>query len=99
MRIRALPGRSPMTIEQLAADDATGREALIRRETVRLVGIAKSGHYTSVFSCAELLAFLYSVVLRLSEHPDWANRDRLILSNGHCALGTYPLLAERGYIA
>jgi transketolase len=87
-----------MAIEQLAPDDATGRAALVRRETVRLVGIAKSGHYTSVFSCAEILGVLYSGVLRLSEDPDWEDRDRLILSKGHCAVGVYPLLAERGYI-
>jgi transketolase len=88
-----------MAIDQLAADDATGRAALVRRETIRLVGIAKSGHYTSVFSCAEILGVLYSGVLRLSEDPDWPERDRLILSKGHCAVGVYPLLAERGYIA
>jgi len=87
-----------MAIEQLAPDDARGRAALVRRETVRLVGVAKSGHYTSVFSCAEILGVLYSGVLRLSEDPDWEERDRLILSKGHCAVGLYPLLAERGYI-
>jgi transketolase len=88
-----------MAIERLAPDDARGRAALVRRETVRLVGIAKSGHYTSVFSCAEILGVLYSGVLRLSEDPDWPDRDRLILSKGHVAVGLYPLLAERGYIA
>jgi transketolase len=88
-----------MTIEELASDDAAGRAAMVRRETVRLVGIAKSGHYSSVFSCAEILGVLYSGVLRLSEDPDWPDRDRLILSKGHVAVGLYPLLAERGYIA
>jgi transketolase len=87
-----------MAIEQLAPDDATGRAALVRRETIRLVGIAKSGHYTSVFSSAEILGVLYSGVLRLSEDPDWEDRDRLVLSKGHVAVGVYPLLAERGYI-
>jgi transketolase len=88
-----------MAIEQLAPDDARGRAALVRSETVRLVGVAKSGHYSSVFSCAEILGVLYSGVLRLSEDPDWPERDRLILSKGHVAVGVYPLLAERGYIA
>ena len=70
----------------------------IRTETVRLIGIAKSGHYTSVFSCAEILAALYSGVMRLGDDPDAGpSRDRLILSKGHCAVGVYPLLAERGY--
>jgi len=70
---------------------------VVRRETIRLVGIAKSGHYTSVFSCAEILGALYGGFLRLAEDPDWAERDRLVLSKGHMAVGVYPLLAERGY--
>jgi transketolase len=69
----------------------------IRVETIRLIGIAKSGHFTSVFSCAEILAALYSSVMRLSDDPTWSERDRLVLSKGHCAVGVYPVLAERGY--
>jgi Transketolase, thiamine diphosphate binding domain len=55
------------------------RAAIVRRETVRLVGIAKSGHYSSVFSCAEIMGALYSGVMRLAEDPEWPERDRLIL--------------------
>jgi len=88
--------QQPRTVRR---SDITERAALIRRETIRLIGIAKSGHYTSVFSCAELLAALYSGGMRLGEDPDWADRDRLVLSKGHCAVGVYPLLAERGWIA
>ncbi len=73
------------------------RAAMIRRETIRLVSIAKSGHYTSVFSCAEILSALYSGVMRIAEDPEWPERDRLILSKGHAAVGLYPLLAEKGY--
>jgi transketolase len=73
------------------------RAAMVRRETIRLVGIAGSGHYSSVFSCAEILAALYSGVMRIAEDPEWPERDRLILSKGHVAVGLYPLLAERGY--
>jgi transketolase len=69
----------------------------IRTETIRLIGIAKSGHFTSVFSCAEILAALYAGVMRLNDDPDWPERDRLILSKGHCAVGVYPVLARRGY--
>jgi transketolase len=63
------------------------RAALVRRETIRLVGIAKSGHYSSVFSCAEILGALYSGVMRIAEDPEWPERDRLILSKGHVADG------------
>lgn len=92
--------------EAVAVTDLTGataeirrRAALIRRETIRLIEVAKSGHYTSVFSAAEILATLYSGVMRVNQDPDWPERDRLILSKGHVAVGVYPLLAELGYIS
>ena len=78
-------------------EEAARLADVVRRETIRLVGIAKSGHYTSVFSCAEILGALYGGFLRLAEDPDWPERDRLVLSKGHMAVGVYPLLAERGY--
>jgi transketolase len=79
---------------------ATLREKakLCRRETIRLVAIAKSGHYGSVFSSAEILAVLYYHVLRIDpQHPAWPERDRFILSKGHVAVGLYPLLANLGF--
>jgi transketolase len=88
--------------ESLADEDLLAeirrRAVLIRRETIRLIEIAGSGHYTSVYSAAEILATLYSGVMRLADDPSWPERDRLILSKGHVAVGVYPLLAERGYI-
>jgi transketolase len=79
---------------------ATLREKakLSRKETIRLVGIAKSGHYGSVFSAAEIFATLYYHVLRYdARRPDWPDRDRFILSKGHAAVGLYPLLADVGF--
>jgi len=73
------------------------RANFIRTETVRLIQIAKSGHYSSVFSAAEILATLYYHTMRLSSDPKWPHRDRLVLSKGHVAVGVYPLLADLGY--
>lgn len=73
------------------------RAAWIRTETVRLIEIAKSGHYTSVFSAAEIFSALYYHTMRINEDPKWQDRDRLILSKGHCAVGVYPILADKGY--
>ncbi len=73
------------------------RAQWIRTETVRLIEIAKSGHYTSVFSAAEIFAALYYHTMRLTDDPKWPDRDRLILSKGHCAVGVYPILADKGY--
>jgi transketolase len=70
----------------------------IRLETIRLVEIAKSGHYSSVFSCAELFSVLYYRTLRLDPlNPQWADRDRFLLGKGHAAIGQYPILADLGY--
>lgn len=73
------------------------RAQFIRTETVRLIQIAKSGHYSSVFSSAEILATLYYHTMHLSSDPKWPDRDRLILSKGHVAVGVYPILVDLGY--
>lgn len=91
-----MSGDGPLRADKVA--EVRARANLIRRETIRLIDVAGSGHYTSVYSAAEVLATLYSGVMRLAEDPDWPERDRLILSKGHVAVGVYPLLAERGYI-
>lgn len=79
-------------------DAISQRADWIRLETIRLVDIAKSGHYSSVFSCAELLATLYYHTLRLKPtDPKWGLRDRFLLGKGHVAIGVYPILADLGY--
>jgi transketolase len=75
------------------------RAKFVRTETVRLVDIAKTGHYASAFSCAEIFAVLYYDILNLREgEPDWPARDRLLLGKGHAAVGQYPLLADWGFL-
>lgn len=70
----------------------------IRTETVRLSRIAGAGHYSSTFSCAELLATLYYDQMRLEPgQPDWPERDRFVMSKGHAAIGLYPVLADLGF--
>lgn len=70
----------------------------VRLETVRLTSISKSGHYTSVFSCAEILSVLYYHAMSIDpDNPKWEDRDRLVLSKGHAAIGLYPLLADKGF--
>lgn len=79
-------------------DEIRDRADWIRLETIRLVEVAKSGHYSSVFSCAEILATLYYHTLRLDpSDPLWPDRDRLVLGKGHVAIGQYPILADLGY--
>lgn len=71
----------------------------IRLETIRLIEIAKVGHYSSVFSCAEIFASLYYDVMTLRQgEPDWAERDRFLMGKGHAAVGLFPILADHGFI-
>ncbi len=72
----------------------------IRRHVVTMTSAARSSHVGTSLSAAELLAVLYAGVLRIDPaRPDWADRDRFVLSKGHGAAGLYAVLAERGFFA
>lgn len=75
------------------------RAQFVRLETIRLIEIAKVGHYSSVFSAAEIFAALYYDVMTLKQgEPDWPDRDRFLMGKGHVAVGLFPILADLGYI-
>lgn len=74
------------------------RARFIRLETIRLISIAKVGHYTSVFSCAEIFSALYYDVMRVRKgEPGWTDRDRFLMGKGHAAVGLFPILADLGF--
>ncbi len=59
---------------------------------------AKSGHPGGSLSIADILTYLYFEEMNVNPaDPDWAERDRFVLSKGHCAPAYYAVLAERGY--
>ncbi|MFZ5813954.1 MAG: transketolase [Bacillota bacterium] len=71
----------------------------VRAHVIRVVREVGGGHIGGPLSAADLLAALYFHQLRIRpEQPDWPERDRFILSKGHCALALYATLAERGYL-
>ena len=71
------------------------RAQFIRLETIRLIDIAKTGHYTSVFSAAEMFSALYYDVMNLRKgQPDWDGRDRFTIGKGHAAVGLFPIYAD-----
>jgi transketolase len=83
-----------------SVEELTERARFIRREVIRLISIAKVGHYASAFSCTEILAVLYYAVMRLrAGEPDWPDRDRFMFGKGHAAVAQYPILAEYGFIS
>lgn len=74
------------------------RARFVRLETLRLISIAKVGHYSSVFSCAEIFASLYYDVMSLRRgDPAWPDRDRFLMGKGHAAVGLFPILADLGF--
>jgi transketolase len=92
---------APVTLErgrQVMDAELVRRADWIRLRTVNLIAQAGLGHYSSTFSCAEIVATLYYHVLRLRPgEPDWPDRDRFLLGKGHVATGLWPVLADLGY--
>ncbi len=85
---------------------AEEREALLRefaRElrvcVLNVIQGAGLGHVGGDFSVADTLATLFGGVLRYDPaNPQWPNRDRFILSKGHCSASLYSTLAMSGFI-
>ncbi len=72
----------------------------IRMGIIEGVFNAKSGHPGGSLSIADTLTYLYfSKMAVYPENPDFEDRDRLVLSKGHCAPALYSTLAERGFFS
>jgi transketolase len=70
----------------------------IRREILTMVNRANSGHVGGSLSATEIVvACYYHLMNHDPANPDWANRDRFILSKGHCTPVLYAALADTGY--
>ena len=70
----------------------------IRKGIVTAVHSAKAGHPGGSLSCADLMTFLYFEEMNIDpKDPKKADRDRFVLSKGHCAPALYSALAYRGY--
>src|SRR5919197_2058826 len=70
----------------------------IRTLAMDAVQKANSGHPGTPMALAPLAYVLYTRVMRHSpEHPDWADRDRFVLSAGHASMLLYSILHLTGY--
>ena len=72
----------------------------VRRDIIRMVHLAKSGHPGGSLGCADILTALYFEIMDV--HPDnftisGNNEDMFFLSNGHISPVFYSVLARRGY--
>ena len=72
--------------------------ALVRGMAMDAPLYAKSGHQGTAMALAPLAHVLYSRVMRHDPaRPDWPDRDRFILSNGHASILQYSMLFLTGY--
>lgn len=70
----------------------------IRQDIIKMLLAAGSGHSAGPLGMADIFAILYFEIMNHDpKDPDWDERDRLILSNGHICPVRYATMAEAGY--
>ncbi len=70
----------------------------VRQGIIEQVYYAKSGHPGGALSIADILTVLYFNEMNIKpQEPKWEDRDRLVLSKGHCTPALYSCLANKGY--
>ncbi len=71
----------------------------IRRAIIEMLVEARSGHTAGALGMTDIFTALYFGLLNHDvKKPDWPERDRVILSNGHICPVLYATLAEAGYL-
>ena len=79
-------------------DELKQKAIEVRKGIIEAVYNGKSGHPGGSLSVADILTVLYFNQMNIDEkNPKWEDRDRLILSKGHCSPALYSCLANRGF--
>lgn len=80
-------------------NDLENKALNIRRNVIKMIYTAQSGHPGGALSCVDILTALYFSEMNVDvNNPNDENRDRLVLSKGHSSAALYATLAERGFI-
>lgn len=70
----------------------------IRQSIIEMLAEAGSGHTAGPLGMADIFTLLYFALLKHDpKKPDWEERDRVVLSNGHICPVLYATLAHAGY--
>ena len=89
-----------LTTQELEQIKSSAKNA--RRNILKMVHAAKSGHPGGSLSGVDILTVLYKKSLYIpkewSDSTDFENRDRFILSKGHASPLLYAIFAEHGFI-
>lgn len=86
----ALTQQEIMNVEEFAKN--------IRKEVIKMITAAQSGHPGGSLSIADVVALLYTKEMNVDpKNPKKEDRDRLVLSKGHAAPAVYAALALKGF--
>lgn len=89
-----------MVNDKMTTDELTRKAKCIRKDIVELVYTAKSGHLGGSLSVADVLVVLYNKFINIDlDNPDWEDRDRFVMSKGHCTPGLYSVLSDVGFFS
>ncbi|MBQ2729455.1 MAG: transketolase [Clostridia bacterium] len=85
-------------MEQRRVDELKEIARNVRIGIIDAVHSAASGHPGGSLSSADIMTYLYFEELNINpEEPCMADRDRFVLSKGHCSPALYSVLAHRGF--
>ncbi|MDO4501171.1 MAG: transketolase [Erysipelotrichaceae bacterium] len=71
----------------------------VRRNIIDMVYAAQSGHPGGSLGCADILTYIYFEEMNVNaDNLKSTNRDRFVLSKGHCSPALYAVLSEKGLI-
>ena len=91
MGLYNVSGRLTITQLEAKAND-------IRKDIIKMLVAAGSGHSAGPLGMADILTALYFNIMNIKpEEPEWSERDLFFLSNGHTVPVQYAAMAERGY--
>ncbi|MEI8190336.1 MAG: transketolase [candidate division NC10 bacterium] len=87
-----------MPIDPALKRDLQEKAVRVRKMILEAVVTAGAGHVGGPLSMVETVVALYFKLLRVDpENPQWPDRDRFVLSKGHCCVGLYATLALKGF--
>ena len=88
------------SLTDVEVEALTLRAEDIRESIIKMLVEAGSGHTAGSLGMTDVLTALYFRVMKHNpRHPDWVERDRFILSNGHIAPVLYATMAHAGYFS
>jgi transketolase len=85
--------------QRCSARALRAKAAQLRVDTMEMIAAAGAGHPGSSLSAVDVLTVLYYHAMRYRpDDPDWAERDRFVLSKGHAAPALYAVLIDLGVL-